>query len=87
MQVDPIKPMLKAPGSELLKLNSDEPLSTLAFKFNLRCYAEEDTSRSLLTSNFASESLTSPSSETFGEDDVPDAPMAGAYTRSLLSST
>jgi len=29
---------LKAPGSNLLTLNFDEPLSTFAFKFNLRRY-------------------------------------------------
>ena len=36
MQVDPIKPTLKAPGIKHLKLNSDEPLSKFAFEFNLR---------------------------------------------------
>ena len=36
MQVDPIKPTLKAPGSNCLKLKCDEPLSNFAFKFNLR---------------------------------------------------
>ena len=38
MQVDPIKLNLKPPGTHRLKLNDDEPLSTSAFKFNLRCY-------------------------------------------------
>ena len=38
MQLDPIKPMLKAPGSMLLKLIYDELLSSFAFHFNLRCY-------------------------------------------------
>ena len=38
MQVDPTKPTLKAPGTERLKLKSDEPLSNFAFKFNLRRY-------------------------------------------------
>ena len=38
VQVDPIKPTLKPPGTKRLKLNYDEPLSTPAFKFNLRCY-------------------------------------------------
>ena len=42
MQVDPIKPTLKAPGANLLTLNGDEPLSTLAFKLKLRRYAEEE---------------------------------------------
>jgi len=36
VRVDPIKPMLKAPGSKRLKLIRDEPLSNLAFKFKLR---------------------------------------------------
>ena len=36
MQVDPIKPMLKAPATMRLKLKYDEPLSNFAFKFNLR---------------------------------------------------
>jgi len=38
VQVDPIKPMLKAPRIKRLKLIRDEPLSNFAFKFNLRRY-------------------------------------------------
>ena len=38
VQVDPIKPTLKAPGTNRLKLNCDELLPTFAFKFNLRRY-------------------------------------------------
>ena len=38
VQVDPIKPMLKAPGTILLALRCDEPLSNFAFNFNLRRY-------------------------------------------------
>ena len=38
MQVDPIKPTLKAPGTECLKLECDEPPSNFAFKINLRRY-------------------------------------------------
>ena len=41
VQVDPIKPTLKAPGTKLLKLQYDKPLSTFAFKFNLRRYTLE----------------------------------------------
>jgi len=33
-----MKPKLKAPGINLLTLKFDEPLSTFAFKFNLRRY-------------------------------------------------
>ena len=38
MQVDPIKPTLKAPGIKLLSLKYDKPLSNFGFKFNLRRY-------------------------------------------------
>jgi hypothetical protein len=39
VQVDPIKPKLKAPGTKRLKLRSDEMLSTFGFKFKLRRYS------------------------------------------------
>jgi len=39
VQVDPIKPKVKAPGTERLKPNYDEPLSNFAFNFNLRRYS------------------------------------------------
>ena len=38
MQVHPIQPKLKPPGSKRLKLKCDALLSTFAFKFNLRRY-------------------------------------------------
>jgi hypothetical protein len=38
VQVDLIKPTLKAPGTERLKLECDELLSKCAFNFNLRRY-------------------------------------------------
>ena len=40
MQVEPMKPMLKAPGTERLKRKYDEVLSSFAFNFNLRHYVE-----------------------------------------------
>jgi hypothetical protein len=40
VQVDPIKPTLKAPGTKRLKLNYDAPLSSFAFKLDLRRYRE-----------------------------------------------
>jgi len=40
VQVDPIKPTLKAPGTKRLKLECDELLSKFAFRFNLRRYDE-----------------------------------------------
>ena len=38
VQVDPIKPASKAPGSERLKLKCGDLLSNVAFKLNLRRY-------------------------------------------------
>ena len=41
MQVDPIKPKLKAPASMHLKLRCDGQVSNFAFKFKMRRYVEE----------------------------------------------
>ena len=38
VQIDPIKPTLRAPAIKLLKLTYDEVLSSFAFSFNLRRY-------------------------------------------------
>ena len=43
VQVDPIKPTLKAPGTKRLKLNYDKLLSSFAFNSNLCCYTEAGT--------------------------------------------
>ena len=40
MQIDPIKPALKAPVTKRLKLIYVGPLSNLAFEFNLRRYTK-----------------------------------------------
>ena len=40
VQVDPIKPALKAPGTTRLKLAYDKLLSKFDFKFNLRRYTK-----------------------------------------------
>ena len=40
MQVDPIKPTFKAPGSKRLKLEHENPVPNFAFNFNLRRYKE-----------------------------------------------
>jgi len=43
VQVDPIKPTLKAPGTKRLKLKCDKLLSRFAFNFNLRrCTTAEE---------------------------------------------
>ena len=39
VQVDPIKPTMKAPGAKRLKLKYDEVLSNFAYNLNLRCYS------------------------------------------------
>jgi len=41
VQVDPIKPTLKAPGTKRLKVKCCIMLSTFAFKFNLHRYIME----------------------------------------------
>ena len=38
VQVEPMRHVLESPGSLLLKLNYNGPLSSFAFKFNLRSY-------------------------------------------------
>ena len=38
MQVDPIKPTLKTPGTKRLKLEYGGLLSSVAFRFNVRRY-------------------------------------------------
>ena len=40
MQLGPINPTVKAPGSKRLKLTHEEPLSKFAFKFSLRRYTK-----------------------------------------------
>jgi len=41
VQIDPINPQLKAPGTKRLNLKCDELLSSFAFEFNLRRYNQE----------------------------------------------
>jgi len=45
VQVDPIKPTLKPPGTKRLKLKCDELLTNFAFKFNLRRFTEAAAAR------------------------------------------
>ena len=40
MQVEPMKPVLKAPGTKRLKLKCDGPVSSFAFNCILRRYSE-----------------------------------------------
>jgi hypothetical protein len=42
VQLDPIKPKLKPPGTKRLKLKCDILLSTSAFNLNVRRYKQEE---------------------------------------------
>ena len=72
VQLDPIKPTMKAPGIKLLKLKYDKPLSNFAFKFNLRHYNSEH--------NIHKQRQLRELAEINGTI------KAGAYTRPLFSS-
>jgi hypothetical protein len=58
MQVDPHKPVLKVPGSQRLKLETDTLLSIFAFKFKLCCYNEAGVDGGGLFKDFLSELIT-----------------------------
>jgi len=75
VQVAPIKPTLKPTGTKRLKLNYDILFSTSAFKFNLRRYTK-DAAHTVNTLQYAA-----PLRVAVGKS------QAGAYTRSLFSST
>jgi len=49
VQVDPIKPTLKAPGYKRLQLKWNDLLSSFAFKFNLPRYTKDEIQRHLDT--------------------------------------
>jgi hypothetical protein len=70
VQVDPIKPTLKAPGTVRLKLKYDEPLTKFAFNFNLRRYIQE------VLEAAGADKMESDGAAAFGDDSA-----AGAYTR------
>ena len=58
-QADPVKPALKPPGTERLKLKCDDPLSSFGFKFNLRRCAEFSVLRTHLSSRVSGRGLHS----------------------------
>ena len=66
MQIDPIKPVLKAPGSECLILSPDELLSSFAFKFVLRRYTEASDATTDITSVHSAPSLSRMTTSSIG---------------------
>jgi hypothetical protein len=103
VQVEPMKPELKAPGTKRLKLSYDEPPSNCAFNFNVRRYSVEQSEalRANLEERLAHaadkrEYMLDPASGIRmaggGPSPVKMAAMsatstAGAYTRPHLCST
>ena len=102
MQVDPIKPTLKAPGAEALKPKCDKLLRNFAFNFNLRrCTAEAAARRKAETdavvaatkaARLKAEAATLAASMAAEEEETrlkaeAEQAEAGAYTRALFSST
>ena len=58
MQVEPIQPKLKPPGTKRVNLKLDDLLSTSAFRLNLRRYGEVDALETLL--NYQAGAYTRP---------------------------
>ena len=98
VQVDPVKPTSKAPGTKRLQLNCEEPLSNFAFNFKLRRYIMSgftDVFYADRTARFSEPSILLPCRppyyDTLEAPDVWFAPTevweAGAYTRPLFGST
>jgi len=97
VQVDPIKPTMKAPGTQALKLQYHKLLSTFAFKFNLRRYSKVGAIRveavrrlaeltTLTVAHLHALAMSLAAGDVEDGYDWPGA-EAGAYTRSLLNST
>ena len=80
VQLEPMKPTLKAPGSKRLKLTHEKLLSYIAFKFNLRRYT-------LLSIQQLYRISTMYWDDKYGTETVSQEVLAGAYTRPLLILT
>ena len=92
VQVAPFKTTLRAPGTKRLNLKCDEPLSNVAFKFNLRRYSSADeTVRVWLAPGGAAEQsardLAAANARTKVANTRARRLEAGAYTRPLSGST
>jgi hypothetical protein len=79
VQVESMKPELKAPGTILFKLGCDEPLSSFAFNFNVRRYTSGTRCCARTTSAGGPRGCAPANPSAYF--------LAGAYTRSLFSSS
>ena len=88
VQVDPIKPTLKAPGIKLSKLKHGKLHSNFGFIFNLRRYNVAGGGAGIIRREVA-EILTPALDRGLTRDDAARflLCLAGAYTRPLLSSS
>jgi hypothetical protein len=82
VQVDPIKPTLKAPGTKRLKLNFDTLISNVLFKFYLRCYNTEE-GAAVAHDNYLNGGVDPVNRREGTSSEF----KAGAYTRQLFGST
>jgi hypothetical protein len=78
VQVDPIKPTLKAPGIKGLRLEYDILLSSFAFNFNLRRYTMPPFSRSLADEGAAIKAFKLVKGGVFQEEGITAGPGARA---------
>jgi hypothetical protein len=85
VQVDPIKPTLKAPESQRLKLGHEKTLSNLTDEFNLRRYTVVEAVDCVV--DFVPQNLKRSGRAVAGLFDLVEKAMAVAYTRPLFSST
>ena len=82
MQIDPLKPTLKAPDSNRLKLEHEKTLSNFTFTFNLRRFSL--VAKALERAARVTDTLDGAERE---RSDAVERTRAGAYTRPLSSST
>jgi len=87
VQVDPIKPTLKAPGTKCLKLKYDEPLPIFAFNFNLHRYNEAVTTMMLDPVNQCLVAAMMDRKIRLFDMAQLEGLKAGAYTRPLFGLT
>jgi len=80
VQVDPIKPKSKQPGTKRLKPKRDIMLSKSAFEFNLRHYTEAQEVKQQHLERWKQQKRDQYAEWKHGKE-------AGAYTRPLFSST